>query len=34
MVGGQGFEPQLQEPESCVLPLDDPPAIGFNIINF
>ncbi len=25
MAGGQGFEPRLMEPESIVLPLDDPP---------
>ena len=25
MAGGQGFEPRLMEPESTVLPLDDPP---------
>jgi hypothetical protein len=26
MAGGQGFEPRLMEPESIVLPLDDPPS--------
>lgn len=26
MAGGQGFEPRLADPESAVLPLDDPPA--------
>lgn len=25
MAGGEGFEPSLSEPESDVLPLDDPP---------
>ena len=25
LAGGQGFEPRLMEPESIVLPLDDPP---------
>ena len=25
VAGGQGFEPRLMEPESIVLPLDDPP---------
>ncbi len=25
MAGGQGFEPRFMEPESIVLPLDDPP---------
>ncbi len=24
--GGQGFEPRLADPESAVLPLDDPPV--------
>ncbi len=24
MARGQGFEPRLQGPEPCVLPLDDP----------
>src|SRR2546422_4907710 len=28
MVGGLGFEPRYTEPESVVLPLDDPPANG------
>jgi hypothetical protein len=27
LAGGQGFEPRLMEPESIVLPLDDPPAL-------
>ena len=27
MAGGQGFEPRLMEPESIVLPLDDPPIL-------
>ena len=26
LAGGQGFEPRLMEPESIVLPLDDPPT--------
>ena len=26
MAGGLGFEPRLVDPESTVLPLDDPPA--------
>ena len=26
LAGGQGFEPRLMEPESIVLPLDDPPV--------
>ncbi len=26
MAGGEGFEPSLSEPESDVLPLDDPPT--------
>lgn len=26
MAGGQGFEPRLTDPESAVLPLDDPPV--------
>lgn len=26
MAGGEGFEPSFLEPESSVLPLDDPPA--------
>jgi hypothetical protein len=25
LAGGQGFEPRLMDPESIVLPLDDPP---------
>src|SRR4051812_21103320 len=25
VAGGQGFEPRLTDPESAVLPLDDPP---------
>jgi hypothetical protein len=25
VAGGQGFEPRLADPESAVLPLDDPP---------
>ncbi len=25
MAGGRGFEPRLTDPESAVLPLDDPP---------
>ena len=25
VAGGEGFEPSLSEPESDVLPLDDPP---------
>ncbi len=28
LAGEQGFEPQLAEPESAVLPLDDSPALG------
>ena len=27
--GGQGVEPRLEEPESSVLPLDDPPLESF-----
>ena len=27
MAGGLGFEPRLEESESSVLPLDDPPRI-------
>ena len=37
LTGGQGFEPRLMEPESIVLPLDDPPTIThckFQIENF
>ena len=26
MAGGEGFEPSQSEPESDVLPLDDPPT--------
>lgn len=26
MAGGEGFEPSQTEPESAVLPLDDPPT--------
>lgn len=26
LAGGQGFEPQLTDPKSVVLPLDDPPV--------
>ena len=26
LAGGEGFEPSYLEPESSVLPLDDPPA--------
>jgi hypothetical protein len=26
MAGGEGFEPSLMDPESTVLPLDDPPS--------
>ena len=26
LAGGQGFEPQLMDPKSIVLPLDDPPS--------
>ena len=26
LAGGQGFEPHLADPESAVLPLDDPPT--------
>lgn len=26
VAGGEGFEPSLSEPESDVLPLDDPPT--------
>jgi hypothetical protein len=26
LAGGQGFEPQLTDPKSVVLPLDDPPS--------
>ena len=26
LAGGRGFEPRLTDPESGVLPLDDPPA--------
>ena len=26
LAGGRGFEPQLTDPESAVLPLDDPPV--------
>lgn len=28
LAGGQGFEPWLADPESAVLPLDDPPEQG------
>lgn len=31
LAGGQGFEPRLTDPESAVLPLDDPPT-GIQII--
>jgi hypothetical protein len=37
LAGGQGFEPRLMEPESIVLPLDDPPTTThckFQIENF
>ena len=27
MAGGLGFEPRLEESESSVLPLDDPPMV-------
>ena len=27
LAGGQGFEPQLTDSKSAVLPLDDPPAV-------
>ena len=27
MAGGEGFEPSQSEPESDVLPLDDPPTL-------
>ena len=27
MAGGGGFEPPLMDPESTVLPLDDPPTV-------
>gem|GEM_PF-1896963 len=26
LAGGRGFEPRLTDPESVVLPLDDPPS--------
>ncbi len=28
LAGGGGFEPPLTDPESAVLPLDDPPALS------
>jgi hypothetical protein len=28
VAGGQGFEPRQADPESAVLPLDDPPTSG------
>ncbi len=31
MAGGLGFEPRLDESESSVLPLDDPPLLPLNI---
>ena len=34
MAGKQGFEPRFHDPESCVLPLDDFPAVETIIINF
>ena len=30
MAGGLGFEPRLEESESSVLPLDDPPMLKTN----
>ena len=30
MAGGRGFEPRLMDPESIVLPLDDPPVTPQN----
>ena len=31
MAGAQGVEPRPHEPESCVLPLDNAPALGLPI---
>ena len=31
MAGGLGFEPRLEESESSVLPLDDPPVLVYTI---
>lgn len=33
VAGGGGFEPPLWNPESHVLPLDDPPELHLNNIN-
>ncbi len=30
--GGQGFEPRYADPESAVLPLDDPPKLIFIVM--
>ena len=30
LAGGRGFEPRLMDPESIVLPLDDPPVTPKN----
>ena len=30
MAGGRGFEPRLMDPESTVLPLDDPPTTSWH----
>ena len=32
LAGGLGFEPRLAESESAVLPLDDPPAEGCDVL--
>src|SRR5205814_2126481 len=32
LAGAQGFEPQLTDPESAVLPLDDAPIFGVYIL--
>ena len=32
LAGGLGFEPRLMESESIVLPLDDPPARGAEVL--
>jgi hypothetical protein len=30
--GGEGFEPPLTDPESAVLPLDEPPVLGHRMV--